>query len=174
NLPVVDIDHTPIAGECVDLIPADVATKFQVLPLERRGRVLVVAMANPSNIFAIDDIKFITSLDVQPVVCSELAIKQAIERHYSTTDSLAAIMEGMEDDIEIVEEQDVDEAAGGEEQNAPVVKLVNTLLAEAVRLGASDVHIEPYEKHMRVRYRIDGILQEIMEPPVKLHAAITS
>ncbi|MDY0110526.1 MAG: type IV-A pilus assembly ATPase PilB [Candidatus Krumholzibacteria bacterium] len=174
NLPVVDLDQTQIASECIDLIPADVATKFQVLPLERRGRVLTVAMANPSNIFAIDDIKFITSLDVQPVVCSEVAIKRAIDKYYAPTDSLASIMEGIEDDIEVVEEQDVDEAGGGEEQNAPVVKLVNTLLAEAVKLGASDIHIEPYEKHMRVRYRVDGILQEVMEPPIKLRAAITS
>jgi type IV pilus assembly protein PilB len=174
NLPVVDLDNARIAAECIDLIPADVANKFQVLPLERRGRVLTVAMANPSNIFAIDDIKFITSLDVQPVVGSELAIKRAIERHYATADSLASIMEGIEDDIEVVEEQDDADMGGGEEQNAPVVKLVNTLLAEAVKLGASDIHIEPYERHMRVRYRVDGVLQEVMEPPVKLKAAITS
>jgi len=174
NLPVVDLDHTTISGECIALIPADVATKFQVLPLERRGRVLTVAMANPSNIFAIDDIKFITSLDVQPVVCSEVAIKRAIDKYYAPTDSLASIMEGIEDDIEVVEEQEDDELGGGDEQNAPVVKLVNTLLAEAVKVGASDIHIEPYEKHMRVRYRIDGVLQEVMEPPVKLKAAITS
>ena len=174
NLPVVDLDNARIAAECIDLIPADVANKFQVLPLERRGRVLTVAMANPSNIFAIDDIKFITSLDVQPVVGSELAIKRAIEKHYATADSLAAIMEGIEDDIEVVEEQDDADVGQGEEQNAPVVKLVNTLLAEAVKLGASDIHIEPYERHMRVRYRVDGVLQEVMEPPVKLKAAITS
>ncbi len=174
NLPVVDLEHHAISSECIELIPADVATKFQVLPLERRGRILTVAMANPSNIFAIDDIKFITSLDVQPVVCSELAIKRAIDRHYAPTDSLASIMEGIEDDIEVVEEQEDDDVAQGEEQNAPVVKLVNTLLAEAVKIGASDIHIEPYEKHMRVRYRVDGILQEVMEPPVKLKAAITS
>jgi type IV pilus assembly protein PilB len=111
---------------------------------------------------------------VQPVVCSEVAIKRAIDKHYATADSLASIMEGIEDDIEVVEEADDDDAAGGEEQNAPVVKLVNTLLAEAVKQGASDIHIEPYEKFMRVRYRIDGILQEVMEPPIKLRAAITS
>jgi type IV pilus assembly protein PilB len=174
NLPVVDLEQHDISSECIELIPADVATKFQVLPLERRGRTLTVAMANPSNIFAIDDIKFITSLDVQPVVCSELAIKRAIDRHYAPTDSLASIMEGIEDDIEIVEDQEEDDIGQGDEQNAPVVKLVNTLLAEAVKIGASDIHIEPYEKHMRVRYRVDGVLQEVMEPPVKLKAAITS
>ena len=176
NLPVVDLETVDISTDCIDLIPADVANKFQVLPIQRQGRVLTVAMANPSNIFAIDDIKFITSLDVQPVVCGELAVKKAIDNFYATTDSLAAIMEGIEDDIELVDDDDDDDddLAGQEGQNAPVVKLVNTLLAEAVRLGASDIHIEPYEKQLRVRYRIDGVLEEVMEPPVKLKNAIVS
>jgi type IV pilus assembly protein PilB len=175
NLPVVDLETVDISTDCIDLIPADVANKFQILPIQRQGRVLTVAMANPSNIFAIDDIKFITSLDVQPVVCGELAVKKAIENFYTTTDSLAAIMEGIEDDIELVDDADDEEDLAGQDgQNAPVVKLVNTLLAEAVRLGASDVHIEPYEKQLRVRYRIDGVLEEVMEPPIKLKNAIVS
>jgi type IV pilus assembly protein PilB len=173
NLPVLDLDNTDISPDCIDLIPTDVATKFQVLPIKRSGRVLTVAMANPSNIFAIDDIKFITSLEVQPVVASEVAIKRAIDRYYAPADSLAEIMEGIEDDIEVVEENDVEDTQGLE-QNAPVVKLVNTLLAEAVKIGASDIHIEPYERTLRVRYRLDGVLQEVMEPPVRLRAAITS
>jgi type IV pilus assembly protein PilB len=174
NLPVIDLGKVVVPTECLDLIPADVASKFQVLPIARRGRVLTVAMANPSNIFAIDDIKFITGLDVQPAVAGELAIKKAIDKHYSTTDSLASIMEGIEDDIEVVEELNDDDAASLEGQNAPVVKLVNTLLAEAVKMGASDIHIEPYERNLRVRYRVDGILQEVMEPPIKLRNAIIS
>jgi type IV pilus assembly protein PilB len=174
NLPVIDLGKVAVPSECLDLIPADVASKFQVLPIARRGRVLTVAMANPSNIFAIDDIKFITGLDVQPAVAGELAIKKAIDTHYSTTDSLASIMEGIEDDIEVVEEMNDDDAASLEGQNAPVVKLVNTLLAEAVKMGASDIHIEPYERNLRVRYRVDGILQEVMEPPIKLRNAIIS
>ncbi len=174
NLPVVDLEAVDVHLECIDLVPSDVATKFQVLPLQRQGRVLTVAMANPSNIFAIDDIKFITGLDVQPVVCSELAIKKAIDKYYATADSLASIMQGLEEDIEIVEEQAEEDAAQTESQNAPVVKLVNTLLAEAVKIGASDIHIEPYEKNVRVRYRVDGVLQEVMEPPLKLKNAIIS
>jgi len=174
NLTVIDLEEIQIETECIDLIPPDVARKFQVLPIGRRGRVLTVAMANPSNIFAIDDIKFITGFDVQPAVCAESAIKKAIDNFYATGDSLATIMEGMEDDIEIVDEQDDDDLLGQEGQNAPVVKLVNTLLAEAVKMGASDVHIEPYEQHMRVRYRVDGILEEVMQPPIKLKNAITS
>jgi type IV pilus assembly protein PilB len=174
NLPVMDLNKTDVELECIDMIPGDVARKFQVLPICRAGRVLTVAMANPSNIFAIDDIKFITGLDVQPAVAGEMAIKRNIDKFYATTDSLASIMEGIEDDIELVEEVDDDDINGQEGQNAPVVKLVNTLLAEAVKIGASDVHIEPYERHMRVRYRIDGVLSEVMEPPIKLKNAITS
>jgi len=174
NLPVLSLEKIDIEMECIDMIPGEVARKFQVLPLTRAGRVLTVAMANPSNIFAIDDIKFITGLDVQPAVAGERAIKKYIDKFYSTTDSLASIMEGIEDDIELVEDMDEEDITGQEGQNAPVVKLVNTLLAEAVKLGASDVHIEPYERNMRVRYRIDGILSEVMEPPIKLKNAITS
>jgi type IV pilus assembly protein PilB len=174
NLPVMLLDKANIEIECIDMIPGDVSRKFQVLPLYRSGRTLTVAMANPSNIFAIDDIKFITGLDVQPVVAGEMTIKKFIDKFYATTDSLASIMEGIEDDIELVEESDDDDITGQEGQNAPVVKLVNTLLAEAVKVGASDVHIEPYERNMRVRYRIDGILSEVMEPPIKLKNAIIS
>jgi type IV pilus assembly protein PilB len=174
NLPVLSLEKTDVEMECIDMIPGDVARKFQVLPICRAGRVLTVAMSNPSNIFAIDDIKFITGLDVQPAVAGEMALKKYIDKFYATTDSLASIMEGIEDDIELVEDLDDADAMGQEGQNAPVVKLVNTLLAEAVKLGASDVHIEPYERNMRVRYRIDGVLSEVMEPPIKLKNAITS
>ena len=174
NLPVLSLDKTDVEMDCIDMIPGDVARKFQVLPICRAGRVLTVAMANPSNIFAIDDIKFITGLDVQPAVAGEMSLKKYIDKFYATTDSLASIMEGIEDDIELVEEMEDEDITGQEGQNAPVVKLVNTLLAEAVKLGASDVHIEPYERNMRVRYRVDGILSEVMEPPIKLKNAITS
>ncbi len=174
NLPVIDLDKVEVELDCIDLVPGDVARKFQVLPVTRRGRALTVAMSNPSNIFAIDDIKFITGLDVQPAVAGEMAIKKAIEKFYATADSLSEIMEGIEADIEVVEEEEDDDITGQEGQNAPVVKLVNTLLAEAVKLGASDIHIEPYERNMRVRYRVDGVLHEVMEPPIKLKNAIIS
>ena len=132
-------------------------------------------MANPSNIFAIDDIKFITGLDVQPAVAGEMAIKKAIDKFYATTDSLASIMEGIEDDIELVEEKDDDDITGNEGQNAPVVKLVNTLLAEAVQAWAPATSTSsPTRSNMRVRYRIDGVLHEVMEPPIKLKNAIIS
>jgi type IV pilus assembly protein PilB len=176
NVPAVDLDAVPIDPNAVDLIPSDVATKFQVVPLKREGRTLTVAMANPDNIFAIDDIKFITGFDVRPVVSTETAIKRCIDRLYDSADSLATIMGEIEDDFEIVEDadEDADLAAAAAAADAPVVKLVNSLISDAVGRGASDIHIEPYEKQVRVRFRIDGMLHEMMSPPFKMKNAITS
>jgi type IV pilus assembly protein PilB len=177
NVPAVDLDAVPIEPSAVDLIPSDVATKFQVVPLKREGRTLTVAMANPDNIFAIDDIKFITGFDVRPVVATETAIKRCIDRLYDSADSLATIMGEIEDDFEILEEASDDgeaAAAAAAAADAPVVKLVNSLISDAVGRGASDIHIEPYEKQLRVRFRIDGMLHEMMSPPFKMKNAITS
>jgi len=176
NVPAVDLDMVTIEPSAVDLIPTDVATKFQVVPLKREGRTLTVAMANPDNIFAIDDIKFITGFDVRPVVATETAIKRCIDRLYDSADSLATIMGEIEDDFEIVEEaaDETDMGAAAAAADAPVVKLVNSLLSDAVGRGASDIHIEPYEKQLRVRFRIDGMLHEMMSPPFKMKNAITS
>ncbi|MEQ1833806.1 MAG: type IV-A pilus assembly ATPase PilB [Candidatus Eisenbacteria bacterium] len=157
------------------LLPGDVATKFMALPVSKSGRKLVVAMANPSNIFALDDIKFITGYDVEPRVGSEAAIKKALDRAYDSAGTMADVMKGFEDDLAVVEEDDTPENDGtGLMDEAPIVKLVNSLIADAVRKGASDIHIEPYEKTMRVRFRIDGAMQEMMAPPYKFKAAITS
>ncbi len=158
------------------LLPGDVATKFMALPVSKSGRKLVVAMANPSNIFALDDIKFITGYEVEPRVASEMAVKKALDRAYDSAGTMADVMKGFEDDLSVVEEEDTStENDGiGQMDEAPIVKLVNSLIADAVRKGASDIHIEPYEKTMRVRFRIDGALQEMMAPPYKFKAAITS
>jgi type IV pilus assembly protein PilB len=142
GVPAVDLDSVEADDHSTELIPSEVATKFQVVPIKREGRVLTVAMANPDNIFAIDDIKFITGLEVKPVVSTETAIKRAIDRFYESADSLAEVMRDMEDDFEIVE--DMDEDLGLEEaqsENAPVVKLVNSLIADAVNKGASDIQL---------------------------------
>jgi type IV pilus assembly protein PilB len=177
SLPTVVLSETEISNEVTSLIPEDVATRFGVVPIERRGRVLKVAMSNPSNIFAIDDIKFITGMEVQPVVAAESEIKEAIDRYYDSADSLREVLEGLGEDVELVED-DEDEtdvgALSAESENAPVVKLVNSLLVDAVKRGASDIHVECYEKHMRVRYRVDGVLLEVMQPPVKMKSAILS
>ena len=178
NVPAVDLDAVAIDPNAVDLIPSDVATKFQVVPLKRDGRTLTLAMANPDNIFAIDDIKFITGFDVRPVVATETAIKRTIDRMYDSADSLATIMGEIEDDFEIVEDAiddaEIASAAAAAAADAPVVKLVNSLISDAVARGASDIHIEPYEKQVRVRFRIDGMLHEMMSPPFKMKNAIIS
>ncbi len=175
NVGAVNLEEIKPDEETIALIPVEVATKFQVVPVKREGRVLTVAMANPDNIFAIDDIKFITGFEVKPVVATESAIKKSIDKLYDSAESLASIMRDMEDDFEIVEDEDedlgLDEARS---DNAPVVKLVNSLISDAVAKGASDIHIEPYEKRVRVRYRIDGMLHEMMAPPFKMKGSIIS
>jgi len=174
NVPAFDLDEHKPQEDVVAMIPAEVATKFQVVPVRREGRVLTVAMANPDNIFAIDDIKFITGLEVTPVVATETAIKKSIDSLYDSADSLANIMKDMEEDFEIVEELDDEIGDDVQSSDAPVVKLVNSLISDAVAKNASDIHIEPYEKSLRVRYRIDGMLHEMMSPPFKMRGAITS
>jgi len=157
------------------LLPGDVASKFMALPVSRNGRKLIVAMANPANIFALDDIKFITGYEVEPRVASEASIKKALDRAYDSASTMADVMKGFEDELSVVDEEETPEndgLAGMDE--APIVKLVNSLISDAVKKGASDIHIEPYEKNMRVRFRIDGALQEMMAPPYKFKAAITS
>jgi type IV pilus assembly protein PilB len=171
NLDTIDVDPNVFR-----MIPAEVANKFQVLPVARVGRQLTVAMANPANFFAIDDIKFITGHEVRVLVATEGQLKRAIDKYYETSGTMDDIMRTVEEDVEVVETGDdetVDPATSGADQ-APVVKFVNGLISEAVKRGASDIHIEPYERKLRVRFRIDGTLYEMMSPPHKLRAAITS
>jgi type IV pilus assembly protein PilB len=175
NVPVVNLGNLEIDRSVIKLIPGEVASKFQAVPVERAGRQLKVAMMNPSNIFAIDDIKFLTGLEVQPLIASENDIKRAIDQYYDAADSLASMMKSMEEEVEIVEEQPEEEAVVlGEVDDAPVVKLVSSLIADAVRKRASDIHIEPYEKTLRVRFRIDGVLYEMMAPPFRMKATMIS
>ncbi len=177
NCPAIDLKNFEPEPALTRLIPGDVATKFMALPVSKSGRKLIVAMANPSNIFAIDDIKFITGYEVEPHVASEAAVKKALDRAYDSAGTMADIMKGMEEDLDVVDVDDgaaEAEAGVGQVNDAPIVKLVNSLITDAVRKGASDIHIEPYEKVMRVRFRIDGVLQEMMAPPYKFKPAITS
>jgi type IV pilus assembly protein PilB len=176
NFPTIELSEVEVDEEVTALIPEEVATRFQVIPIARHGRVLEVAMSNPSNIFAIDDIKFITGLEVKPVVCTESDVRAAIDKYFDSADSLKQVLEGIEDDVELVEDEEEPDASSlsEESQNAPVVKLVNSILVDAVGRGASDIHIECYEKKMRIRYRIDGVLQEMMHPPMKMKSAIVS
>jgi type IV pilus assembly protein PilB len=177
GVPSVNLDEFEIDPSVVKLIPEDVAVKHTVVPVNRAGSTLILATADPSNIFAIDDIKFLTGYNVEVVVASEEAIKRAIERAYDKGEDLSEVMEGFDDsDFEVIQDADdldVNELAR-ESEDAPVVKLVNLILTDAVKRVASDIHIEPYEKSFRVRYRIDGVLYEVMKPPLKLKNAITS
>ncbi len=184
GVPSINLQHFEIDDSIIRLIPADVARKYQFIPVSKTGATLTVAMGDPTNVFAMDDITFITGYRVEPVVASEEALREAIDKYYGTThaielkkvmDDLSTVeetaLEVLEDDEE--EELDItdDEAAADE---APVVRLVNLILTDALKRGASDIHIEPYEKSYRVRFRIDGVLYEIMNPPMKLKDAICS
>ncbi|MBI2212020.1 MAG: type IV-A pilus assembly ATPase PilB [Acidobacteria bacterium] len=182
GVPSINLAHFEIDAGVIKLIPADVARKYNILPVNKTGATLTIAMADPTNVFAMDDIKFMTGYNVEPVVASELGIRSAIDNYYGTTSAieLKKVMEDLQNsesaDLEVLEEdEDLDvEALAAESEEAPVVKLVNLILTDAIKRGASDIHIEPYEKEFRVRFRVDGILYEVMNPPLKLKDAITS
>nr|WP_320116446.1 type IV-A pilus assembly ATPase PilB [uncultured Desulfuromonas sp.] len=175
--PAINLAEFEVDTDVVKLISADVVQKYHLVPINRAGSTLIVAMSDPSNIFAIDDIKFMTGHNVEVVVATESAIKDAIDRYYDQSATLADVMGDLDDiDLEVVDEDDqldLNELQMATEE-APVVKLVNLILTDAIKKGASDIHIEPYEKTFRVRYRIDGVLYEVMKPPIKLKNAITS
>jgi type IV pilus assembly protein PilB len=182
GVPSISLQHFEIDSSVIKLISGDVARKYNILPVNKTGATITIAMADPTNVFAMDDIKFMTGYNVEPVVASELGIKAAIDNYYGTTSSLELkrVMEDLQQaetaDLEVLdeeEEMDVSALADSAEE-APVVKLCNLILTDAIKRGASDIHIEPYEKEYRVRFRIDGILYEIMNPPLKLKDAMTS
>jgi type IV pilus assembly protein PilB len=178
RMPAVDLSRFEVDPKILKLLPPDIATKHTVLPLKREGRTLTVAIADPNNVTAIEDIKFITRCDVFPVIAGEYTLRNAIERYYQQSDAqLQTLLKSVEaaEDLEVVEDmEDEDVKAQDLADDAPVVKLINGLLTDAVKRGASDIHIEPFEHEMRVRYRVDGSLQEVMKPPVKMRAALTS
>ncbi|HVF60492.1 MAG TPA: type IV-A pilus assembly ATPase PilB [Thermoanaerobaculia bacterium] len=181
KVPAIDLDGMEVDESVLKIIPPDIARKYTILPISKTGATVTMAMIDPTNVFAMDDVKFMTGYKVEPVVAAESSIRSAIDRYYGTTHAieLKKVMEDLEEsggDLEVLdEEEDVDLAAIEEQvEQAPVVKLVNIILTDAIKRGASDIHVEPYEKDYRVRYRIDGILYEMMRPPLKLKEAITS
>jgi type IV pilus assembly protein PilB len=180
GVPAINLNFFEIDQQVVKLINHDDARRYQILPLSRVGASLTIAMVDPTNVIAMDELKFMTGFNIEPVVASETAILDGIERAYNTVpdenmdDLVASFGDG--DDLELQEEQ-ADIALGELEraaEEAPVVKLVTGILKEAVKRRASDIHIEPYEKEYRVRFRIDGMLQSFMAPPMKMKDAITS
>ncbi len=177
GVPAINLSDFEIDREVINLVPREVAEKHSLVPFNRSGSTISVAMSDPSNIFAIDDIKFITGYNVEVMVASEEAIKAAIERYYGEQVTYEDVMEDFDEgEIDYGEEEEdfdvVDLEKSSEE--APVVRLVNLVLIDAIKKAASDIHVEPYEKEFRVRYRIDGVLYEVMKPPLKLRNALIS
>src|ERR1700730_1123824 len=175
RVPTVNLEEYEIDVEILKLVPKEPCERHKVVPVSRTGNSLIVAMADPTNLHAIDDLKFLTSYNIEPVIASETAIAQAIERYYNVGPSYEEVMAGFdENEIDFSgEEEDINllelEKAS---EDAPVVRLVNMIMLNAIKKGASDIHVEPYEKKLRVRVRIDGVLLEEMTPPLKLKNAI--
>jgi len=211
GVPSINLAQFQVDAAVIKLIPAETANKYQIVPLSRAGATLTIAMTDPTNVFAMDDIKFMTGYNVEPVVASETAVSDAIARYYPATPAprpaaekkvekkkptaaqqeanlnsaatLEMVTKALEetaaivdDDVELLEEMEQIDVASLERQGgeAPVIRLVNLMLMSAIQKGASDIHIEPYEKEFRVRFRIDGILYNVMAPPMKFRDAITS
>ncbi|HEY0970634.1 MAG TPA: ATPase, T2SS/T4P/T4SS family [Gemmatimonadales bacterium] len=182
KMPAVDLSRFTADPKLAKLIPAEVAQKHLVLPLKREGRMLTVAMADPTNLRVVDDLKFITRHDITPVIAGDLSLRAAVEKVYEAADPgtgtlLDDLVAEAEQDVELVEDQQEEmstAALAAAVDDAPVVKLINAILTEAVKRGASDIHFECFEHELRVRYRVDGALLEVMKPPVKLKAALIS
>ena len=196
GVPSINLAQFEIDPSVIKLVPADTAQKYQIVPLSRSGASLTIAMTDPTNVFAMDDIKFMTGYNVEPVVASEGAVLDAIQKYYGSgaarpveekgggsgsslelaTKMLEELPQVQNDDVEVLQELDEIDVGSLERQGgeAPVIRLVNVILMSAIQKGASDIHIEPYEKEFRVRFRIDGILYNVMVPPMKFRDAITS
>jgi len=177
SLPSINLANFEIDPEVIKLVPKDVAQKHMVIPVNRAGATLIVAMSDPSNIYAVDELKFITQYNIEPVVASESAIDEAILRYYDKGPDLDEMIGEFDEEVDwsqadedAVNVVDLESQAG----EAPVVKLCNAILLSAIKKKASDIHVEPYEKSFRIRYRVDGLLHEEMRPPLKLRNAITS
>ncbi|MBK8149718.1 MAG: type IV-A pilus assembly ATPase PilB [Acidobacteria bacterium] len=221
GVPSINLELFQIEDETIKLISQEVALKYTVLPISKVGATLTLAMADPTNVFAMDDIKFMTGLNVEPVIASEASLQTGITRYYSSSKAIDVVMAGQDDfskiasklsrngngnsngakvdqklsdadlnvsldkfkfdgnvtgELEVIEEnEEIDLAALAQQsEDAPVVRLVNVLLVDSLRRGASDIHVEPYEKDFRIRFRIDGILYDVMHPPMKMRDALIS
>jgi type IV pilus assembly protein PilB len=183
GVPSINLKYYEIDPTVIKLIPQDTALRYQVIPLSRVGSVLTIAMTDPTNVFAMDDIKFMTGFNVEPVVASESAIAEAISRFYGSSgtnqEELSNLMKDLVDEdqeLELAAEESEIDAASLEKaaEEAPIIKLVNLILTDSVKRGASDIHVEPYELELRVRFRVDGQLHTVMTPPLRLKDAITS
>src|SRR3954465_324069 len=176
GVPAINLKDFDVDPEIIKLVSKEVAEKHLVIPVNRAGPSLIVAMCDPSNIYAVDDLKFLTGYNIEAVVASEISIRDAIERYYAEKGpSLEEIVGQVEEDVEVAKEEveSIEDAAKAAD-DAPVVKLVNLILLDAIKKHASDIHVEPYEKDFRVRFRIDGVLYDVMKPPMKMRDALLS
>jgi type IV pilus assembly protein PilB len=183
GVPSINLKFYEVDPAVIRLVPQETAIRYQIVPLSRVGSTLTIAMTDPTNVFAMDDIKFMTGFNVEPVVASETAITEAIHKFYGDAESVEELDKVMKDltgeemdalELE-AEEAEMDLASLSKAaEEAPIIKLCNLILTDAVKRGASDIHVEPYEKEYRVRFRVDGILQNVMAPPMKLKDAMTS
>jgi type IV pilus assembly protein PilB len=183
GVPSINLKFYEVDPAVIKLVPQETAVRYQIVPLSRVGSTLTIAMTDPTNVFAMDDIKFMTGFNVEPVVASETAISEAIHKFYGEVESVEELDKVMKDltgdeadALELAaEETELDLASLSKAaEEAPIIKLCNLILTDAVKRGASDIHVEPYEKEFRVRFRIDGVLQNVMAPPMKLKDAMTS
>ncbi|HEV3049192.1 MAG TPA: type IV-A pilus assembly ATPase PilB [Longimicrobium sp.] len=180
RIPAVDLERVKLDPKILKLLPSEIALKHQVLPLRRVGRTLTVAMANPTDLGVLDDLKFVTRLDIEPVIAGDFSLRKIIEKEYEggADERINDLLKQIEqEEVELVEDTEEEMSAtalAAAVDEAPVVKLINGILSDAVNRGASDIHFECYEKDIRVRYRIDGVLMEIMRPPIKMKAALIS
>jgi type IV pilus assembly protein PilB len=183
GVPSINLKFYEVDPAVIKLVPQETAVRYQIVPLSRVGSTLTIAMTDPTNVFAMDDIKFMTGFNVEPVVASETAISEAIHKFYGEVESVEELDKVMKDltgdeadALELAaEETEMDLASLSKAaEEAPIIKLCNLILTDAVKRGASDIHVEPYEKEFRVRFRIDGVLQNVMAPPMKLKDAMTS
>ncbi|PYM34172.1 MAG: type II secretion system protein GspE, partial [Candidatus Rokuibacteriota bacterium] len=183
GIPSVTLSQLDIDPDVLKLVPAQMARKYEIVPVERKANVLTLAMADPTNVFALDDVAFMTNFQILPVVAAQGAIRKAIERNYDVqTTAIGEViqeLEGAVGDVELLDEDEVGAKVDIFElkesaDEAPIVKLVNMVLVDAIRRGASDIHLEPYEKVFRIRFRVDGVLHEIMTPPKRLEPALIS
>src|SRR5581483_10324567 len=186
GIEVVEPSSYDIAPEVLKLFPRELAIRFLIIPIKREGNVLFIAMSDPNDVVTLDELKFRTGLRITPLLASESQIREGIDRHYGNTKDieLKKVFQDMpdpqeeeQDNLQIVgeDQQEMDaEALKNQSEEAPIIRLVNFILVDSLRSGASDVHIEPFEKELRVRFRVDGMLKTVMNPPVKLKDALTS
>lgn len=177
DMPRVDLETEKVLEATRKLLSPDFIQKFQVLPIKKSGKTLQVALVDPSIDFVLEDIKFITGCIVQPQIVTETQFLRATEVHYQMGGTLDRILKDIGDDtgVEVIKESESEiDKLKEETDSAPIVKLVDGVIADAVSKGASDIHVEPYETQLRIRFRVDGMLQEVMSPPMHMRNAITS